>query len=118
MTRPSVPVDTYVAIFRIAPPFASSHGVHMADITETVGHCVLRSCALPPVIGRAGSPSGLRTTQTPAVSAVRPGPTPEKPHIPALDSIKDLSAEYGGTASTMMWRNGRFPPYNGGAVLF
>jgi len=35
-----------------------------------------------------------------------------------MDSIKHLSAEYGGTASTMMWRNGRLLSYGGGAALF
>jgi len=34
----------------------------MAGVTETAGHRALRSCARPAVIGRAGSPSGLRTT--------------------------------------------------------
>jgi len=48
---------------------------------------------------------------------VRPGPTPEI-HIPGLDSIKHLSAEYDGTAPAMMWRNGRFQPYSGGAAHF
>lgn len=91
----------------------------MVGITETVGHRALRSCALPPVIGRAGSPSGLRTTPNTGRECLSdPGPTPEIPDIPGLDSIKHLSAEYGGTAPTMMRRNGRFLPYNGGAALF
>jgi hypothetical protein len=47
-----------------------------------------------------------------------PDSAPEIPHIPGLDSIKHLSAEYGGTVSTMMWRNGRLLSYGGGAALF
>jgi hypothetical protein len=36
----------------------------------------------------------------------------------AWDSIKHLSAEHGGTAPAMMWRNGRFLPHNGAAAPF
>ena len=70
----------------------------MAGITETAGHCALRSCALPPVIGRAGSPSGLRTTRTPAVSAVRP-PVPRlryhisRPWIPSKTSRPSMAGQ-------------------------
>ena len=61
---------------------------------------------------------GYGPRRTPAVSACQtPVLRSEIPHIPGLDSIKHLPADYGGTAPAMMWRNGRFLPGNGGAAL-
>ena len=85
----------------------------MVGINETAGHRALLA-----VIRRAGSPSGLRTTPNTGRECLSdPVLRSEIPHIPGLDSIKHLPADYGGTAPAMMWRNGRFLPGNGGAAL-
>jgi hypothetical protein len=87
----------------------------MVGITETAGHRALRSCdgnwTRRQPIRVTDHANASRECLSDPVLPLRYHPS--RVWIPS----KTLSAEYGETAPAMMWRNGRFLPYNGGAAL-